>query len=119
MFKPQRGPVVNRLPGPYSLAGFSALGFLAAFGSAAASALAGFAALASGFLSSPFAALSAWALAKSSALVGPFGASSFTGRVTFTEPPAFSTRAIADLEAPATSMLIFALISPLPSRRTP
>src|SRR5262249_61498244 len=37
----------------------------------------------------------------------------------FTEPPAFSTAAMADLDAPATSTAILTLISPAPSRRTP
>src|SRR3954471_14541046 len=100
MFKPQR-----QLTGAYYLAGFSALGFLAAFSArfcVSASGLAAFGALASvAFFSSPLAALAASFWAKSSALEGPFGASSLTGRVSFTEPPAFSTAATADFEAPA------------------
>src|SRR4029453_6994365 len=45
--------------------------------------------------------------------VGPVGA----GRVT--EPPAFSTACIADLDAPQTEKETLALISPEPSSRTP
>src|SRR6516225_5676966 len=36
-----------------------------------------------------------------------------------TEPPAFSTAATADLEAPHTDSATLALISPMPSRRIP
>src|SRR5258706_14783548 len=43
----------------------------------------------------------------------------FGGARILTEPPAFSTAAIADLEAPTTSNATLALISPPPSNRTP
>src|SRR5580704_15772492 len=49
-----------------------------------------------------------------------YAASSFfSGFTTVTLPPAFSTAAIADFEAPATVSSTLALIAPLPSRRTP
>src|SRR4029077_793085 len=48
-----------------------------------------------------------------------FSPSSRFGARILTEPPAFSTAATADLEAPYNSKLALALSSPLPSRRTP
>ena len=46
-------------------------------------------------------------------------ASSFFGARIVTEPPAFSTAATADFEAPQTENATLAFSSPLPSRRTP
>src|SRR5215472_7025707 len=54
-----------------------------------------------------------YALSPASAVFAGFGA------ITSTLPPAFSTAAMAALEAPATLIASFALISPLASRRMP
>src|SRR5256714_8335145 len=44
---------------------------------------------------------------------------SFAGARTVTEPPAFSTAATADFDAPQTEHATLAFNSPLPRRRTP